>query len=163
MPPGIFYQTSQIWTKPTRSLGSNGFPFDRLMTLPTILSPTKLWHSNHCDAVTLEFWFFRNMNPSLSDVIKKIVVQYCKGVPTINLPIPDCQLQKYRGFLHLCFFMNAELTFKLRPRSGGIIKPLPSKAYALNIVPGQSGDDELQMSWFNLFYHFSDLAHINIR
>lgn len=32
MPPGIFYQTSQICPKPTKPLAPNGFPFDRLMT-----------------------------------------------------------------------------------------------------------------------------------
>ena len=35
MPPGIFYQTSQICPKPTKPLAPNGFPFDRLMT-PTL-------------------------------------------------------------------------------------------------------------------------------
>ena len=48
MPPGIFCNSLQIWPKLTKLLGPNGFPFDRLMTPTTILTPTKPWHSNHC-------------------------------------------------------------------------------------------------------------------
>ena len=59
--------------------------------------------------------------------------------------------------------MNAKLTFKRCPCSGGVVKPLPGETHALNIAPGQSGDDELQVSWLDLLHHFSDLAHINIR
>lgn len=62
MPPGVSYQTSQIWPKPTKPLEPNGFPFACLMPPITILSPTKLWHSNHCGVITLEFWFLQNMN-----------------------------------------------------------------------------------------------------
>ena len=35
MPPGFSYQTLQIYLKPTKPLGPNGFSFDRLMT-PTL-------------------------------------------------------------------------------------------------------------------------------
>lgn len=43
MPPGIFCNFPEICPKPTKPLGTNGFPFDRLMTPTFILSPTKLW------------------------------------------------------------------------------------------------------------------------
>jgi len=33
MPPGFFCNSLQICPKSTKSLGPNGFPFDRLMTL----------------------------------------------------------------------------------------------------------------------------------
>ena len=42
MPPGISCNSLQIWLKPTKSLGPNGFPFDRLMTPTSSLSPTEL-------------------------------------------------------------------------------------------------------------------------
>lgn len=45
MPLGFSYQTSQFWLKPIKPLAPNGFPFDRLMTPTTILSPTKLEHA----------------------------------------------------------------------------------------------------------------------
>ena len=35
MSPWIFCNSSQIWSKLTKPLGHNGFPFDRLMT-PTL-------------------------------------------------------------------------------------------------------------------------------
>jgi hypothetical protein len=35
MPPGIFCNSPPICQKPTKPLGHNGFPFDRLMT-PTL-------------------------------------------------------------------------------------------------------------------------------
>lgn len=41
MPPGIFYQTSQICPKPTKPLAPNGFPFDRLMTPTFQASPVE--------------------------------------------------------------------------------------------------------------------------
>ena len=48
MPPGIFYQTSQICPKPTKPLAPNGFPFDRLMTptfqvVPVEICGKALW------------------------------------------------------------------------------------------------------------------------
>ena len=42
MPPGGSYQTSQICLKPHKTIGPNGFPFDRLMTPTSSLSPTEL-------------------------------------------------------------------------------------------------------------------------
>ena len=42
-------------------------------------------------------------------------------------------------------------------------KPLPGESCALNVAPGQSGDEELQVSWLGLLHYFSDLAHVNIR
>ena len=43
MPPGISCNSPKVCPNPTKPLGPNGFPFDRLMTPTTILSPTKLW------------------------------------------------------------------------------------------------------------------------
>ena len=42
MPPGIFYQTSQICPKPTKPLAPNGFPFDRLMTPTFLVVPVEM-------------------------------------------------------------------------------------------------------------------------
>ena len=59
--------------------------------------------------------------------------------------------------------MDAELTFKLIPGGWIIIEPLPGKPHALNIVPGQSGNNEPQVSRLDLFRHFSDLTHVDVR
>ena len=42
MPPGILYNSLEIYPKPTKPLGPNGFLFDRLMTPTSSLNPTKL-------------------------------------------------------------------------------------------------------------------------
>ena len=55
MPPGIFCNSLKICQKPTKPLGPNGFPFGRLMTPTTILSPTKLWCSKLCSAAITKF------------------------------------------------------------------------------------------------------------
>ena len=70
MPPGISCNSLQICPKSTKSLGPNGFPFDRLMTLTTILSPTKLWSSTCCSIRILHIYCLPEANQQLSGTTK---------------------------------------------------------------------------------------------
>ena len=66
-------------------------------------------------------------------------------------------------YVHLYFTVNAEFIFKRCPYGGRVSKPLPGETCTLNIVPGQSGNDELQVSRFNLLHHFSNLTYVDVR
>ena len=57
IPPGIFCDSPQIWLKPTKPLGPNGFPVNCLMTPTSSLNPTELLFLKIYRAMTLKLRF----------------------------------------------------------------------------------------------------------